>query len=174
MNVYLIRHADAEKASPAKKDSERKLTPEGISAIKSAAEGWKNLIASFDYIVSSPLKRAVQTAEIIAKAFQYKEEIVTDKRIAGGNIEDLIDIANSLNGKDIAFVGHEPDFSKYVSSLISSSGAFLSFKKAMIAKISFDNKVRLAKGNLEFLIPARAYNQDQYNIETGDFKKETG
>ena len=148
MNIYLIRHADAEKSSPSKKDSERKLTPEGISSIKAAVEGWKNLISSFDYIVSSPLKRAVQTAEIVAKAFHYKEEIVTDKRIAGGNTEDLIEIANSLVGKEIAFVGHEPDFSKHVSALISSSGAYVNFKKGMIAKISFENKTRLAKGTL--------------------------
>ena len=169
MNIYLIRHGDAEKSSPAKKDAERKLTPEGISAIESAAEGWKNIISSFDYIVSSPLKRAVQTAEIIAKVFNYSDEIITDKRIAGGRIDDIIEIANSLEGKEIAFIGHEPDFSNYVSSLISSSGAFLSFKKGMIAKISFDNKVRLSKGNLEFLIPAKVYNQTQDN-----FKKETG
>ena len=160
MNIYFIRHGDAEKSSPSKKDSERKLTPEGISAVQSAVEGWKNFISSFDYIVSSPLKRAVQTAEIIAKAFQYKNEIITDKRIAGGKIDDVIEIANSLDGKEIAFVGHEPDFSNYVSSLVSLSGAFLSFKKAMIAKISFDSKVRLAKGNLEFLIPAKAFKKD--------------
>jgi phosphohistidine phosphatase len=157
MNIYLIRHADAEKSSPSKKDYERKLTPEGISSIKAAVEGWKNLISSFDYIVSSPLKRAVQTAEIVAKAFHYKEEIATDKRITGGNTEDLIEIANSLDGKEIAFVGHEPDFSKHVSTLISSSGSYVNFKKGMIAKISFENKARLAKGTLEFLIPARAY-----------------
>ena len=157
MNIYLIRHADAEKSSPSKKDYERKLTPEGISSIKAAVEGWKNLISSFDYIVSSPLKRAIQTAEIVAKAFHYKEEIATDKRIAGGNTEDLIEIANSLDGKEIAFVGHEPDFSKHVSALISSSGSYVNFKKGMIAKISFENKARLAKGTLEFLIPARAY-----------------
>jgi phosphohistidine phosphatase len=162
MNIYLIRHADAEKSSPSKKDFERKLTPEGVSAVQSAAEGWKNLISSFDYIVSSPLKRAVQTAEIVAKAFEYNKEIITDKRIAGGKIGDIIEIANSLDGKDIAFIGHEPDFSNYVSSLISSSGAFLTFKKAMVAKISFDNKVRLAKGSLEFLIPAKAYSKDRY------------
>jgi phosphohistidine phosphatase len=163
MNIYLIRHADAEKSSPSKKDYERKLTPEGISAVKSAAEGWKNLISSFDYIISSPLKRALQTAEIIAKTFQYAKEIVTDKRIAGGKTEDLIEIANSLDGKEIAFIGHEPDFSKHVSSLISSSGAFLSFKKGMIAKISFENKARLSKGNLEFLIPAKAYKLDEHH-----------
>jgi len=116
MNIYLIRHADAEKSSPSKKDYERKLTPEGISSIKAAVEGWKNLISSFDYIVSSPLKRAVQTAEIVAKSFYYKEEITTDKRIAVGNTEELIEIANSLDGKEIAFVGHEPDFSNHVSA----------------------------------------------------------
>jgi phosphohistidine phosphatase len=158
MNIYLIRHGDAEKASTQKKDSERKLTPDGEQKIKTAAEGWKLLIPNLSHIISSPLIRAMQTAEIVAKVFDFKGKIITDKRlISGAKTEDLIDIAVEIMGQDMAFVGHEPDFSEHVSRLISSSDVKIDFKKGMIAKISFDGKVKMSRGVLEFLIPARAY-----------------
>jgi phosphohistidine phosphatase len=158
MNIYLIRHGDAEKASTQKKDSERKLTPDGEQKIKTAAEGWKLLIPSLSHIISSPLIRAMQTAEIVAKVFEFKGKINTDKRlISGAKTEDLIDLAVEIMGQDMAFVGHEPDFSEHVSRLISSSDVKIDFKKGMIAKISFDGKVKMSRGLLEFLIPAKTY-----------------
>jgi phosphohistidine phosphatase len=158
MNIYLVRHGDSEKASPAKKDFDRELTPEGVKNLKTAAEGWKKLIIKIDFIISSPFVRAVQTAEIIAKAFSLPNGIVKDKRIGSGSkTDDLIDLANSLDAEDILFVGHEPDFSKHVSTLISSSVAFIDFKKGMIAKISFDKKVKISRGTLEYLIPVKPF-----------------
>jgi len=158
MNIYLIRHSDSEKSSSSKKDFDRELTEEGKEKIKTAAEGWKHLVKSFDIIVSSPLMRAVQTAKIVAEVFEYKKDIIIDKRISGGRkTDDLIELANSLSGEEIAFVGHEPDFSNHVSNLISSSGAFVDFKKGAIAKMSFQNRVRYSKGILEFLIPPKTF-----------------
>lgn len=158
MNIYLIRHGDAEKSYTAKNDFERKLTPQGIEQIKSASKGWKSFISSFDYIISSPLLRAKETAEIVAEIFNNKNDIIIDERIAaGGSTEDLIDAANELNVKDIAFVGHEPDFSNHISNLTSNSGAFVDFKKGAIAKISFNGKARLSKGMLEYLIPPKVF-----------------
>ena len=158
MNIYLIRHGDAEKASVSKKDSERKLTPEGENKIKVSAEGWKLLIPQFSHIISSPLIRALQTAEIIASVFKFPGNIIVDKRItAGSKTEELIDIANEILGPEMAFVGHEPDFSEHVSHLISNSGVQIEFKKGMIAKISFNGRVKISRGVLEFLIPGKAY-----------------
>ena len=158
MNIYLIRHGDAEKASTHKKDFDRKLTVEGEQKIKTAAEGWKVLIPNFSHIISSPLIRVVQTAEIVAIVYKITGKIIMDKRLAfGGKTDDIIDIANEIMGNDMAFVGHEPDFSAHVSNLISSSGANIDFKKGMIARISFDGKVKMPRGVLEFLIPAKAY-----------------
>ena len=158
MNIYLIRHGDAEKASMQKKDADRKLTQDGEQKIKSAAEGWKLLIPNFSHIISSPLIRAAQTAEIIAKVFDYKEKIITDKRLSPGTkTEALIDLANEIVGQDMAFIGHEPDFSDSLSDLISNSGVKVDFKKGMIAKISFGGKAKLSRGLLEFLIPVKAY-----------------
>lgn len=158
MNIYLIRHGEAEKASLQKKDFDRKLTPEGEQKIEAAAEGWKLLISNFSHIISSPLTRAVQTAEIVAAVYKFHGKVLIDKRLSpGSKTQSIVDICYEIMGNDMAFVGHEPDFSEHFSNLISSAGAFVDFKKGMIAKIGFDGKVRLGKGVLEFLIPAKAY-----------------
>ena len=158
MNIYLIRHSDSEKASTHKKDAERKLTPDGEQKLKIAAEGWKLLAPHFSHIISSPIARALQTAEIIAQAYKFSGKIITDKRLISGNkTEGVIELANEIMGHDMAFVGHEPDFSEHVAHLISNSGAKIDFKKGMIAKISFDGKAKMSRGVLEFLIPVKTY-----------------
>jgi phosphohistidine phosphatase len=158
MNIYLIRHSDAEKSSETVKDNDRKLTKEGELKARASAAGWKNLIKGFDYIVSSPLTRAVETAKITSEIFGHGKEIVIDKKIAcGSRTEELIELANSLGGEDVAFVGHEPDCSEHISRLTSISGSFVEFKKCAIAKICFQNKARIGKGILEFLIPPKAF-----------------
>jgi phosphohistidine phosphatase len=159
MNIYLIRHGDAEGISKGIKDSERKLTPDGEIKIRNASLFWKNIIPAFDYIISSPYLRALQTARIIASTFDHKKEIFIDKRLGcGSDTEGLIEILNSFQSGEIAIIGHQPDLSNHVSRLISSSGAFVEFKKGAIAKISFNNKVREGKGVLELLIPAGIFN----------------
>jgi len=159
MNIYLIRHGDAEKVSIGKKDFDRELTPTGRIKFKTAVQNWKNLIKGFDFIVTSPLARAVQTANIIAGLYGREDKILIDKKLScGSRTESIIEIANSLEGVDIAFVGHQPDFSEILSDLISAKGAYIDFKKGAIAKISFGNKVSAAKGTLEFLIPASIFN----------------
>ena len=154
MNLYLIRHGDTEKISSEIPDFNRKLTPKGESILKIAVRNWKTLIPSFDHIISSPYVRAVQTAEIIASEYNLLDKLVTnDKLSCGSKTDDIIDIVNSLDGKNIALIGHEPDSSNHLSKLISSNVAFVSFKKGAIAKIIFSNKAALSRGILEFLIP---------------------
>ncbi len=157
MNIYLIRHGDAESMSLRIPDFERKLTLDGIDTITKAAEGWKKLIPEFDFIVSSNLVRAVQTSEIVKEVFGYKGEIIFDRCITSGDPKSVLELAVSLKGRNIAFVGHEPHFSRYTAEMISATEAYINFKKGMIAKIVFEGKKKVGAGELEFLIPAKAY-----------------
>lgn len=158
MNLYLIRHGDAEPISQVKSDSKRELTPKGKESIRKAAESWKKIIKSFDIIASSPLLRAVQTAEIVAAVLNYKEKIITDKRISSGcKLEDLIDFVRLFEEDNIAVIGHEPDMSRHLSALVSSSGMNAEFKKGSIAKIKFEGKVKASRGILELLIPLELF-----------------
>ncbi len=157
MNIYLIRHSEAEPVSSQVRDFDRNLTVQGEESLRKAADGWKKLISQFDFIVSSPLNRALQTAEIIKEGFKTKSEIIIDKKVVGGTTKEILEIAFALDGKEIAFCGHEPTMSNYLSEMTCSGNLYLSFRKAMIAKIHFDGRPRLGAGELEFLIPAKAY-----------------
>ncbi len=158
MNLYLVRHADAEKAHPGKKDEDRKLSREGKDRIRGVAKQWFYFIKNIDIICSSPFMRAMETAEIIRDCFEYDGEIIKDNKLASGSYtKDMIEFVNSLDGNDIMVVGHQPDLSEHVSNLISANGALIEFKKASIAKISFNGKASLSKGYLEYLIPTSAF-----------------
>jgi phosphohistidine phosphatase len=158
MNIYLIRHGDAENISKGTRDFDRRLTTEGELKIKKAADFWKTLVPAFDIILSSPYIRALQTAKIIASAYNYKKDIITDKRISSGcATEDMLELVNSFQALEIAVIGHQPDLSNHTSILISGSGAYVDYKKGTIAKISFHNKAKEGKGVLEFLIPPNLF-----------------
>lgn len=160
MNIYLIRHGDAERTSFNKKDFDRGLTESGKVKIKNAAEEWKKIIPAFEEIVASPFVRAKQTAQIIADVFSLEKGIIIDNvMLSGSSTKDFIAAANSFEGENLAFIGHQPDCSDHLSNLISNSGLFVDFSKGMIAKISFSNKVRFSKGTLEFLIPPELFNK---------------
>ncbi len=154
MNIILFRHGDAENSSPGVKDSERKLTATGEVRTRKNAELLKQYIGSPDYILTSPLARAQQTAKIILEVLHCKNEIITDKKLApGSKSENIIDLANYLNAQNILFVGHQPDLSNQLSGLISPTEAYVEFKKSAAAKISFGKKPALGKGVLELLLP---------------------
>ncbi len=160
MNIYLVRHGDAEKAAIGKKDFDRELTSSGKAKMTNAASAWKSIIENFDCIYSSPLIRALQTAEIVAGVYNITDNLITDKKLTPGcRVESIIEIANSTGKEDIVFVGHQPDFSEILSALISNKEANIEFKKGAVAKVVFGTKARAGRGTLEFLIPASLFKE---------------
>ena len=154
MNIYLIRHATAEPTTHLKKDSVRELTDEGIKLLQESCAIWKNYVNGFDFILSSPLKRALQTAELVAENFNYKNDIIKDSALLpGGNTSSIIQLADSIEGEDVAFFGHQPDMTHHISRLVGVSDLRIKFSPASIAKISFDGKAKKDKGTLIFLLP---------------------
>jgi len=157
MNLYLIRHSIAEKSSLNKKDIERELTEEGRALIRIFAQSWKNFVDSFDIIFSSPLKRTVQTSEIISSIMQTSANILLENNLApGSRTSDLIDLLALTDKNNIAVVGHQPDLSIHISNFCGRNGFSLVFPAGAIAKIEFDRKVRYNSGKLIFLIPPPA------------------
>jgi phosphohistidine phosphatase len=154
MNIYLIRHGESESSSANKRDYERELTHRGRTITRQVAFLWKRVIPGFDYIISSPLKRAVQTAQIIADVFKSANGVITDEKLSSGSrTEDIIEIIQAYKADNIALVGHQPDLAEHLANLVSTSGIYTEFKKSSIAKISFGLKIKMGKGTLEFLIP---------------------
>ncbi len=158
MKLYLVRHGEAESISATRRDEDRKLTSEGKDNLAVASKNWHRFIKGIDQIISSPKVRALETAKVIKESLNHPHEIIIDKRLSGiGRTEDVIDLVNSLKCESVMIVGHEPDFSEYVSDLVSSSGMEINYKKGMLVKISFAAKVRKGGGTLELAIPLKAY-----------------
>ena len=154
MNIYLIRHTKAEVATHLKKDRERELTEEGIKILKASIEVWKKSIDGYDFILSSPFKRALQTAKIIAESYNYKDEIICDSSLSpGSTVNTIIQLVESLKGERMAFIGHQPDIGFQVSSLISNSEFNQKVSPASLINISFDDNLKVGQGTLKFLLP---------------------
>ena len=154
MNLYLIRHSIAENITMDKKDFDRELTEEGKFVIKKTSEAWKNYIGNVDVVLTSPLKRAIQTAEIISTNLQEKQNLIKDNNLGtGSRTADLIDILNSLEYKNVVVVGHQPDLSQHINNFCGTGSFNLAFPPASLAKIEFDNTIKYGRGRLIYFIP---------------------
>lgn len=155
-NLYFLRHAIAGQHEAPEIDDEKALTESGIKKMEKAAEGIATIVKSFDVILSSPLKRAAQTATIVARAVGYKEKIeYSDLLRPGAQIGSLMSSFAKYgnNAKEsILLVGHEPDMSKMIASLIGTSPDSIEFKKSAFCNIEVTSFTARAKGKLVWLL----------------------
>jgi len=122
MELYLIRHGIAEEKQPDIKDEQRSLTKEGRQKAEKVAEKIKKLGLEFDIILTSPLVRARQTAEIlVANKLSSKWE-ESDHLAPTGHIhrwlEEWLAAKNYPQKTQIALVGHEPCLSNWAEILL--------------------------------------------------------
>lgn len=122
MDLYILRHGIAAERDPQKypDDDLRPLTPEGRRKVKRVAAALKDLGYEFDLILSSPLKRASKTAEIVAAVFQAEGRLeVTSHLEPGGDPRRLIAEIAARRRQSVLLVGHEPYLSQLISVLLS-------------------------------------------------------
>jgi phosphohistidine phosphatase len=152
MNIYLIRHGEAECDGT----SEKVLTQNGRRNLECLIKYLDNFDIRLDYIVSSPLTRAQQTAEYFKKYLNNTNNIFSDNILSPGcSTEDIISLSISLDSENVAFVGHQPDMSRHLAKLISDSKANTSFAPGTTAKVFFDHRIIKGEGLLDFLVPAK-------------------
>ncbi len=138
MNIYLLRHGIAvERGSPYyPNDDDRPLTPEGHKKMLRAARGIKALGLTFDLILSSPVLRARQTAEIVAGVFDKMNLLEFSPHLStSGDVRSLVKQINEqfLDCGNILLTGHEPHLSGMVSKLAGDAGGFsIDFKKGSL------------------------------------------
>ena len=142
MNLYFLRHAIAiPRGTSGYKDVNRPLTKDGIRKMKEIAEGMRCLELDFDRIVSSPLLRARQTAEIAANVFNQDLEIWKSLH-PSEDPRKLISTLRKSNDQNILLVGHEPHFSQFISVLTSGGADVqIDFKKGGLCKLTTDDLI---------------------------------
>ncbi len=155
MNVILVRHAIAEDAKPGQSDAARRLTEEGIEKFRRSAAGIANAHERPDAILTSPYRRAVETAAILSQAWGGPKPVETEA-LAWGRFEDLAAAVKRLRqAQSVALVGHEPHMSAVLAVLLGGSEAGpYTFKKGGAAIVSLD-RFAPGLGNLIAFLPPR-------------------
>lgn len=157
VELYVLRHGEAGKRIPnGSKDSERALTVTGKKEVVEIAKALGKLGVKFDFIAASPLKRASQTAEIVARTLKTKKANVeewNELKPEGKRPELYRKLSQFKPESSVLIVGHEPYLSTVISEIAFGSGAgSIVLKKAGIAKlavISFQPRIR---GELRWLL----------------------
>ena len=154
--IYLIRHGVAEERSEAwPDDGKRPLTEEGEQRMRKSARGLARMGVSLDVVLTSPLVRARQTAELVAAAFDPRPHLVTAESLApGGSYQAVIaDLEKHTKKISIALVGHEPGIGELAARLAGSRHPF-EFKKGAVCRIDLDALPPTGPGTLRwFLTP---------------------
>jgi phosphohistidine phosphatase len=141
MKLFIIRHAAAIERTAEVSEEQRYLTPEGRDFMRKTARTMFKKGIEPCLILTSPLVRAVQTADILAETISsVVPVVVTDELSPGFDVEALQRLVNKFQEvNELVIVGHEPDMSGVVSSLLSLQRGF-NFKKGTAFKLTIDAK----------------------------------
>lgn len=152
--LYLIRHAIAEARGDAwPDDGKRPLSEDGMARMKKEARGLTRLGVGVDVILTSPLVRAKQTAEIVAAAFDSRPTIVNIDSLAPGAsyAAFVADLEKHARKHSIALVGHEPGIGELAARLVGSRHPF-EFKKGAVCRIDLDEIPPSGPGHLRWML----------------------
>lgn len=134
MKLYVMRHGPAEEQAHSGVDGDRALTSAGRARVRAVAKALTQLGEEPLLVLTSPLVRAVQTAEIIALDTKLGDRggVVEVRRAVapGGDAAALAHALAAESRKRVMFVGHEPDLSELAGRLLG--GFERSFDKAMV------------------------------------------
>jgi phosphohistidine phosphatase len=140
MELYVVRHGIAEDGGEGMSDASRALTGKGRRRFQKTARAFGKRGNRLDLVLTSPLVRAVQTAEILADAADPEEVAVLEELDPRVGVESLRTAVAKRAGKAdaVAIVGHEPQLSSLLAALSGVSQSDLDLKKGSIVRIDVD------------------------------------
>jgi phosphohistidine phosphatase len=155
MDLYFLRHGDALGKEEWKgDDNARALSDEGAARMRKEAKTLAGLSLGISLILSSPLARAMKTAEIVAAALDLQDSLFADKRLSPGFDPPALReiLADHAEVGALMLVGHEPDFSEVIAACIG--GGRVECKKGGVARVDITDPLR-PRGSLLWLLPPR-------------------
>ena len=151
MDIWLLRHAAAHDRAPSGRDADRELTPEGLDRARVVARGLALLEPGISKVVTSPYRRARQTAEAAARSLGVE---LTESRALEPEREpeEILREVVSEHGGDVLLVGHQPHLGALLGLLAAGAGAEIPMKKASVARIALEGRW---SGTLKALLPPK-------------------
>ena len=157
MDLFILRHGEAgQRVSAGRGDFQRPLTAAGQKEVSDIATSLKDLGIKLDIVITSPLKRAHQTASIVAKIFKIEKKMQDWAELSPeGNRLDLYNKLSQLKQQSsILVVGHEPYLSGMIRELIfdGNNGGRIALKKSGLARIRIISSTPKFRGELRWLL----------------------
>ena len=143
MQIFFLRHANAgePKINPTK-DAKRPIDKLGIEQSHDVGRALSSLNITVDAIISSPLKRATQTAAVVANEIDHEEKVVIDNALRpGATWEQFQELLRRYSRKDaIMIVGHNPTMTEFLNKLVGTPHNALELKKGAIARVEKEGR----------------------------------
>jgi phosphohistidine phosphatase len=143
MIMYFLRHANAgEHMSNPKKDEKRALDDAGIEQCGIVGRALAALDVQVDVIISSPLKRAAQTASLVGNELSYEGKLQLDTALRpGASFADFRKLLDKYaKYESVMVVGHNPNLSEFLGRAVSDTGceASTDLKKGGVARVEIN------------------------------------
>ena len=138
MNLYILRHGKAEAFGPSyPRDDLRPLSMTGSRRTEQSIKGMAAANVVVDTIISSPLVRARQTAEIVHQGLEVAADIEFSDALASGDLNGIVNAVRShAPSKGVMLVGHEPTLSQLISILaFGAPGGSFGLKPGGLCKL---------------------------------------
>ncbi len=154
MELYLLRHGIAEENSSTGRDADRRLTEEGREKLRRVLKRAASAGVSPSLIISSPYKRAMETAEIAAFELHYKQEILRAGALTPDSSPPSLwsELREHRDEPSILLAGHEPLFSSTVALLLGSTHEMVDFRKAALVRIDIHAFASSPQGILQWML----------------------
>lgn len=159
IELYLVRHAIAAERGPKYPDDRlRPLTVAGQKRFAEAVPGLLAMDVVIDFVLTSPLIRARETAQILAAGLKPKPAIAeVDALSPGGRHQAIVEAikTHSKRHRRLALVGHEPDLGELAARLLAARGQ-VEFKKGGVMLIEVDGATPGGPGTLRWMLTPKA------------------
>ena len=154
MTIYLLRHGIAEAVGPRGDDSARALTGEGRTKLRAVLKLARAAGVKPDRVLSSPLLRAVQTAELAAEILGCGTRPSRSRALEPGG--DVAAVWSEIRAQQAAgsllLAGHEPQFSQLTAYLLGAPDMLVDFKKGALVAIEMEHFGPRPRGALRWML----------------------
>ena len=154
MQIYLLRHAIAEEARPGQPDAERALTDEGRDKLRRVLKHAQEAGVVPSVILSSPYRRAIETAEIAAEVLGYAGKVARTGALTpdASPFDAWEEIRSHRDERAVLAASHEPLMSTMTAFLLGSPALQVDMKKAGLVRVDCDYFGPEPRGVLKWMV----------------------
>jgi phosphohistidine phosphatase len=154
MQVYLLRHGIAEDPRPGFPDAERALTADGKKKLRAILKFTRDVEVHPSLILTSPYRRAVETAKLAAEVLGYKGELIKTDVLTPDSRPEIVwdELRLHSDEAEVMITGHDPLFTRLTGYLLNCPNLEIDFKKGAMVRLDLDRFSAEPRGTLKWML----------------------